>query len=112
MRRCLPVIGRRVTQNRSAHGRRSSSSVQALRNLAQSIAREYGPQNVHVGHVVVDGGILGERLLTVRPKLAEERGPDGMLDIDAIAEAYWFLHHQQRSAWTLELDLRPWAERF
>ena len=84
----------------------------ALRNLAQSIAREYGPQNVHVGHVVVDGGILGERLLTVRPKLAEERGPDGMLDIDAIAEAYWFLHHQQRSAWTLELDLRPWAERF
>src|SRR5215472_11444427 len=84
----------------------------ALRNLAQSIAREYGPQNVHVGHVVVDGGILGERLLTVRPGLAQERGPDGMLDIDAIAEAYWFLHHQQRSAWTLELDLRPWAERF
>ena len=84
----------------------------ALRNLAQSIAREYGPQNVHVGHVVVDGGILGERLLTFRPGLAQERGPDGMLNIDAIAEAYWFLHHQQRSAWTLELDLRPWAERF
>jgi len=84
----------------------------ALRNLAQSIAREYGPQNVHVGHVVVDGGILGERLLTFRPNLVAERGPDGMLDIDAIAEAYWFLHHQRRSAWTLELDLRPWAERF
>lgn len=84
----------------------------ALRNLAQSIAREYGPQNIHVGHVVVDGGILGERLLTFRPGLAQERGPDGMLHIDAIAEAYWFLHHQQRSAWTLELDLRPWAERF
>ena len=84
----------------------------ALRNLAQSIAREYGPQNVHVGHVVVDGGILGERLLTARPGLAQERGPDGMLNIDAIAEAYWFMHHQQRSAWTLELDVRPWAERF
>ena len=84
----------------------------AVRNLAQSIAREYGRQNVHVGHVVVDGGIAGERLLTRRPSLAEERGPDGMLGIDAIAEAYWFLHHQQRSAWTLELDLRPWAERF
>ena len=84
----------------------------ALRNLAQSIAREFGPQNIHVGHVVVDGGILGERLLTYRPQLAAERGDDGMLNIDAIAEAYWFLHNQQRSAWTLELDLRPWAENF
>jgi NAD(P)-dependent dehydrogenase (short-subunit alcohol dehydrogenase family) len=84
----------------------------ALRNLSQSIAREFGPQNIHVAHVVVDGGIAGERLLSFRPALAEERGPDGMLSIDAIAESYWFLHHQQRSAWTLELDLRPWAETF
>jgi NAD(P)-dependent dehydrogenase (short-subunit alcohol dehydrogenase family) len=83
-----------------------------LRNLAQSIAREFGPQGVHVGHVVVDGGIEGERLLTFRPQLKEERGPDGMLNIDAIAEAYWVLHHQHRSAWTLELDLRPWSENF
>ena len=84
----------------------------AVRNLAQSIAREFGPQNIHVGHIVVDGGILGERLLSFRPQLAQERGPDGMLDIDAIADSYWFLHHQHRSAWTLELDLRPWAENF
>lgn len=83
-----------------------------VRNLAQSIAREYGPKNIHVGHVVVDGGIHGERLLTFRPQLAEERGEDGMLDIDAIAETYWFMHHQHRSAWTLELDVRPWAETF
>jgi NAD(P)-dependent dehydrogenase (short-subunit alcohol dehydrogenase family) len=83
-----------------------------LRNLAQSIAREFGPQNIHVGHVVVDGGIAGERLLSRVPGLADQRGPDGLLDIDAIAEAYWFMHHQQRSAWTLELDVRPWAERF
>jgi NAD(P)-dependent dehydrogenase (short-subunit alcohol dehydrogenase family) len=89
-----------------------ASAKAALRNLAQSIAREFGPQNIHVAHVVVDGGIAGERLLSFRPSLAEERGPDGMLAIDAIAEAYWFLHHQQRSAWTLELDLRPWAEPF
>ena len=82
----------------------------ALRNLAQSIAREYGPQNIHVGHVIVDGGIAGERLLSRVPGLADQRGPDGMLNIDAIAEAYWFMHHQQRSAWTHELDLRPWAE--
>jgi len=84
----------------------------ALRALAQSIAREYGPQGIHVGHVVIDGGIAGERLLTMRPQLRDERGPDGMLNIDAIAEAYWVLHHQHRSAWTLELDLRPWAETF
>jgi NAD(P)-dependent dehydrogenase (short-subunit alcohol dehydrogenase family) len=84
----------------------------ALRNLAQSIAREFGPQNIHVAHFVIDGGIEGERLLTFRPQLREERGPDGMLHIDAIAEAYWALHHQHRSAWTLELDLRPWSENF
>jgi NAD(P)-dependent dehydrogenase (short-subunit alcohol dehydrogenase family) len=84
----------------------------ALRNLAQSIAREYGPQNIHVGHVVVDGGIGGERLLSRNPQLREQRGADGLLDPDAIAEAFWTLHYQQRSAWTLELDLRPWNESF
>lgn len=84
----------------------------ALRALAQSVAREFGPQGIHVGHVVVDGGIEGERLLSVRPQLKEARGPDGMLNIAAIAEAYWVLHHQHRSAWTLELDLRPWSEQF
>jgi NAD(P)-dependent dehydrogenase (short-subunit alcohol dehydrogenase family) len=84
----------------------------AQRAMAQSIAREYGPQGVHVGYVVVDGGIEGERLLTFRPQLKDERGPDGMLNIDAIADAYWTLHHQHRSAWTLELDLRPWSENF
>jgi len=84
----------------------------ALRNLSQSLAREFGPRGIHVGHVVVDGGIAGERLLSRMPQLAAERGPDGMLNIDAIAESYWFLHQQHRSAWTLELDVRPWAETF
>ena len=83
-----------------------------LRALAQSLAREFGPHNIHVGHVVIDGGIAGERLLSRMPNLLEERGPDGMLDPEAIAEAYWVLHTQQRSAWTHELDLRPWAETF
>ena len=83
-----------------------------LRNLAQSVAREFGPQGVHVGHVVIDGGIAGERLLSHRPALKEERGPDGLLDIAAVAEAYWVLHRQHPSAWTLELDLRPWSEAF
>jgi NAD(P)-dependent dehydrogenase (short-subunit alcohol dehydrogenase family) len=89
-----------------------ASAKAALRNLAQSIAREYGPQNIHVGHVVVDGGIEGDRLLARVPQLMEQRGPDGLLHPDAIAEAYWDLHHQHRSAWTLELDLRPWSENF
>jgi NAD(P)-dependent dehydrogenase (short-subunit alcohol dehydrogenase family) len=89
-----------------------ASAKAALRNLAQSIAREYGPQNIHVGHVIVDGGIEGDRLLSRVPQLLEQRGPDGLLHPDAIAEAYWDLHHQQRSAWTLELDLRPWSENF
>jgi NAD(P)-dependent dehydrogenase (short-subunit alcohol dehydrogenase family) len=84
----------------------------ALRATAQSVAREFGPQGIHVGHVIVDGGIAGERLLSRVPQLAAERGPDGMLDIAAIADAYWVLHHQHRSAWTLELDLRPWSESF
>ena len=89
-----------------------ASAKAAVRNLAQSIAREYGPQNIHVGHVVVDGGIAGDRLLSRNPQLREQRGEDGLLDPDAIADAYWYLHQQHRSAWTLELDLRPWKESF
>ncbi len=83
-----------------------------VRALAQSLARELGPQNIHVAHVVIDGGIKGERLITVAPQWVEKSGPDGVLDIDAIADTYWMLHRQHRSAWTLELDLRPWAENF
>jgi NAD(P)-dependent dehydrogenase (short-subunit alcohol dehydrogenase family) len=89
-----------------------ASAKAGLRNLAQSLAREFGPKGIHVGHVVVDGGIEGERLLSRMPQLKEQRGPDGMLNIDAIADAYWAMHQQHRSAWTLELDVRPWAENF
>ena len=87
-----------------------SAAKGGVRNLAQSLSREFGPKNIHVGHVIVDGGIDGERLNRRAPNLKAERGDDGMLHIDAIAEAYWMLHHQHRSAWTLELDLRPWSE--
>ena len=83
-----------------------------LRAVAQSMARELGPKGIHVVHVVVDGGIEGDRLLARVPDLREQRGPDGLLNIEAIAEAYWQLHVQHRSAWTHELDLRPWAESF
>jgi NAD(P)-dependent dehydrogenase (short-subunit alcohol dehydrogenase family) len=83
-----------------------------LRMIAQSMAREYGPLGIHVAHVVIDGGIAGARLLGRRPQLAEERGPDGLLGIDAIAETYWQIHQQPRSAWAHEVDLRPYKESF
>jgi NAD(P)-dependent dehydrogenase (short-subunit alcohol dehydrogenase family) len=79
-----------------------------LRALAQTMARELGPQGVHVGHVIIDGQILSGRYA----HLAAERAPDALLEPDAIAEMYYQLHVQPRSAWTLELDLRPWAEKF
>ena len=83
-----------------------------LRAVSQSMAREFGPKGIHIAHVVVDGGIEGARLLSRFPDLKAQRGPDGMLSIDAIADTFWLLHHQHRSAWTQELDLRPWAEAF
>ena len=77
-----------------------------LRALAFSMAREFGKQGVHVGHVIVDGGIESER----RP--AEADSPDKWLHPDAIADSYWHLHAQHRSSWTVELDVRPWVENF
>ena len=79
-----------------------------LRALAQSMARELGPKGVHVAHIVIDGQIRSERYA----ELEKQRPADGLLDPDAIAEAYWHLHMQTRSAWTLEIDLRPWVEKF
>jgi len=83
-----------------------------LRSLSQSLAREFGPQGIHVAHVVIDGGIDGERLRSSAGQRVAEAGPDGLLNIDAIAEAYWQLHAQHRSAWSQEIDLRPWSERY
>jgi NAD(P)-dependent dehydrogenase (short-subunit alcohol dehydrogenase family) len=79
-----------------------------LRAVAQSMARELGPKGIHVAHVVIDGQIRSERYA----HLEKQRPPDGLLDPTAIAESFWHLHQQPRSAWTLELDLRPWVEKF
>lgn len=83
-----------------------------LRMLSQSMAREFGPQGLHVAHVVIDGGIHGERLLSKLPFLADVRGENGLLHVDAIADTYWQLHQQHPSAWTQEIDLRPFKEEF
>ncbi|SDR27888.1 Short-chain dehydrogenase [Rhizobiales bacterium GAS113] len=81
-----------------------------LRALAQSMARELGPQGIHVAHTVIDGAIDTPWIRENFPERAALKPQDGILDPDAIAEAYWQLHRQQRSAWTHELDLRPWIE--
>lgn len=83
-----------------------------LRALAQSMAREFGPQGLHVAHVIVDGGINGERLRTRRPERVKQAGENGLLNLDAIADAYLHVLAQHQSAWTHELDLRPYKEPF
>jgi NAD(P)-dependent dehydrogenase (short-subunit alcohol dehydrogenase family) len=80
-----------------------------LRALAQSMARELQPLGVHVAHVVIDGQIAADHR---QGRERGAKGEDGLLDPNAIAEAYWQLYRQPRSAWTLELDLRPWVEKF
>jgi NAD(P)-dependent dehydrogenase (short-subunit alcohol dehydrogenase family) len=82
----------------------------ALRALSQSMARELGPLGIHVAHVVIDGAIDTEFIRTNFPERAALKDRDGILNPDGIAEAYWQLHCQQRSAWTHEMDLRPWIE--
>ena len=77
-----------------------------LRGLAQALARELHPQNIHIGHFVIDGGIASER------QDRQDDGSDRMLDPDAIAEAYLQFHNQHRSAWAWEVELRPWVEKF
>ena len=82
----------------------------ALRALAQSMARELGPQGIHVAHIVVDGAIDSQFIRENLPDADERRARDGLLIPDEIAKNYVWLHHQHRSAWTHELDLRPWNE--
>ncbi len=89
-----------------------ASAKAGLRAIAQSAAREFGPKGLHIAHVVIDGAIDGERINTFLPQMKADRGEDGLLGLDAIAEAYWSLHMQHRSAWTHELDLRPFKEAF
>jgi NAD(P)-dependent dehydrogenase (short-subunit alcohol dehydrogenase family) len=89
-----------------------SGAKHALRSLAQSMARELGPQGIHVAHVIVDGAIDTQFIAENFPQRYALKDQDGILNPDAIAETYWQLHLQHRSAWTHELDLRPWSEKF
>jgi NAD(P)-dependent dehydrogenase (short-subunit alcohol dehydrogenase family) len=94
-----------------------ASAKGGLRMLAQALARELGPQNIHVAHLIIDAGV---DTAFVRERMAAARGADAVANLPAdtlmspasIADAYWFLHMQSRDAWTFELDLRPYAERW
>jgi NAD(P)-dependent dehydrogenase (short-subunit alcohol dehydrogenase family) len=117
-RRMLPKGGTLIFTGASAsmRGRAGcaafNSAKAALRNMAQAMAKEVGPKGLHVAHVVVDGGIDGDRLRTRRPEIVKQMGEERLIDLSGLADAYWFLHQQQPRAWSFELDMRskiePW----
>ena len=92
-----------------------ASAKAGLRNLAQAMARELGPQNIHVAHLIIDAGVDTE---FVRERIKARGGdpgalpPDTLMDPESVANAYWYLHSQPRDGWTFEMDLRPYAERW
>jgi NAD(P)-dependent dehydrogenase (short-subunit alcohol dehydrogenase family) len=87
-----------------------AGSKHALRALTESMARELFPQNIHVAHIIIDGPIDTPLIRKMQPKTFEERPEDGVLQPDDIAETYWTIHQQPRSAWLSETTLRPWVE--
>ena len=82
------------------------------RNLAQAISKEYGPEVVHVGHVVIDGVIGGDKIMRRRPDIAEKLGDEGMISLDGIVDGYVYLYGQPPRAWTFELDMRTSRENW
>jgi len=94
-----------------------ASAKGGLRNMAQSMARELGPKNIHVAHLIIDAGVdtafVRERIRARGGDEAVDKiAPDQLMNPDSVAEAYWYLHGQTRDAWTFELDLRPYAEKW
>ena len=89
-----------------------NSSKGALRNLAQAMAKEYGPDGVHVGHVVVDGPIGGDKIIKGFPEYADKLGEAGMISIDGIVDGFVYLYRQQPRAWTFEIDVRTALEKW
>ena len=89
-----------------------ASAKAGLRSLAQSMARAYGPRGLHVAHVVVDGGIAGDKIIKGIPQFAQAMGEDGLVSLSGLADAYWYLYKQPKAAWTHELDLRTFKESF
>lgn len=89
-----------------------ASAKSGLRALFQSAAKELGPKGLHIAHVIVDGPLDGERIRLLHPDKAEARGPDLLIDLEGLTEAYSFLCDQERRSWTFELDVRTYKEQF
>lgn len=104
--------GATASMRGSSHFAAFAAAKGGLRQVAQSMARELGPKNIHVAHVVIDGMIDNAAVRARFPERVKDLPPQGMLATDAIAEMFYQIHAQPRSAWTFEADLRPWAEKF
>jgi len=89
-----------------------NSSKAALRALAQAMAKEYGPRGIHVGHIVVDGAIAGDKIKKNLPDIAKKLGDEGMINIEGIVDSYVYLYNQSPNAWTFEIDLRTSIEKW
>ena len=89
-----------------------ASAKAALRSFSQTMARDWAPQGIHAAHVIIDGVINGALLNTRAPQFREQRVEDGLLGVDAIANTYWHLYTQHKTAWAQEIDLRPYKEAF
>src|SRR5216684_125209 len=110
LRRSTGADGTSLESSRCSH-----SAVGRLRAVAQSMARELAPKNIHVAHLVIDGAIDSEaihRRLSAATGTMPDRPPDSLIQTRSVAEAYWALHNQSRDGWTHELDIRPYAERW
>ena len=89
-----------------------NSSKGALRNFAQALAKEYGPEGIHVGHVVIDGPIGGDKIMQGFPEYAEKLGDQGMISLEGIVDSFVFLYRQPRRAWSFEVDVRTSIEHW
>ena len=89
-----------------------NSAKSGLRSLAQAMAKEYGPNGIHIGHIVVDGAINGEKIKKNAPDFAKNLGNKGMINLEGIVESYVYLFNQSPSAWTFEIDLRTSIEKW
>ncbi len=89
-----------------------NSSKAALRAFAQAIAKEYGPQGIHIGHIIIDGPINGEKIKTLFPDYAKEQGDEGMMNLEGIVDAYEYFYKQSKTAWSFEVDLRTSIENW
>ena len=89
-----------------------NSAKAGLRAFAQAMAKEYGPKGIHVGHVIIDGAIAGDKFMRRLPELAKKLGEDGMIKIEGIVDGYVYLYNQLPQAWTFEIDLRTSIEKW